>query len=86
MRSEKLQICQICISKLLCRSEVNDNAQISEALANMKAINKVIKLGMHGLPEEVVIDQIGSNTMIADIDLWQRPKKSQMEEAGNIPV
>nr|WP_146679249.1 hypothetical protein [Candidatus Enterovibrio escacola] len=30
----------------LCAVHVNYNAQISEALANMNAINKVIKLGM----------------------------------------
>ncbi|PCS21183.1 hypothetical protein BTN49_3333 [Candidatus Enterovibrio escicola] len=34
------------ISKLLCKSEVNFNAQVSEELANVKTMNKVIKLGM----------------------------------------
>nr|WP_263363614.1 hypothetical protein [Candidatus Enterovibrio escacola] len=34
------------ISKYLCRSEVNYNAQVSEVLANMKTMKKVISLGM----------------------------------------
>ncbi|PCS21279.1 hypothetical protein BTN49_3167 [Candidatus Enterovibrio escicola] len=34
------------ISKRLCRSEVNYNTRISEELANVKAMNRVIRLGM----------------------------------------
>ncbi|PCS22636.1 hypothetical protein BTN49_1862 [Candidatus Enterovibrio escicola] len=34
------------ISKLLCRSKVNYNAKVDEALANVKTINKVLRLGI----------------------------------------
>ncbi|WP_263363590.1 hypothetical protein [Candidatus Enterovibrio escicola] len=34
------------ISSRLCRSEVNYSANVSEALANVKVMNKVIRLGM----------------------------------------
>ncbi|WP_263363533.1 hypothetical protein [Candidatus Enterovibrio escicola] len=34
------------ISKGLCRPEVNYNDKVSEALSNVKAMNKVLRLGM----------------------------------------
>ncbi|PCS22080.1 hypothetical protein BTN49_2346 [Candidatus Enterovibrio escicola] len=34
------------IRKRLCRSEVDYKAKVGEALANVKAMNKVIRLGM----------------------------------------
>ncbi|PCS23740.1 hypothetical protein BTN49_0709 [Candidatus Enterovibrio escicola] len=34
------------ISNHLCRSEVNYNAQVGEVLANVKEMNKVVRLDM----------------------------------------